>query len=139
MKSAEIADRVVREHTELQEFLLQWEAALLQFDAADFTEWQRSVEQLWGLVPFLDKELPRHFRAEEEHLFPSVEARHPESLPALTGFIGEQWRQYKQDLLYCDAVLSAQPARERGLGLVEGLRRHIREEEVALLPLLEAA
>jgi hemerythrin-like domain-containing protein len=145
MTETEIGDRVVHEHTELQEYLLQWEAALLQFEAGDFTGWQRNMEQLWRLVPFLDKELPRHFRTEEEQLFPRVEARHPDSVKALAGFLGEHaelardWRLYKQDLLYCDAVGCTQPARESGLGLITRLRQHIREEEQALLPLLEAA
>lgn len=145
MTQTEVADRVVHEHTELQEYMLQWEAALLQFDAGDFTGWQRALEHLWKLVPFLDTELPRHFRTEEEQLFPCVEARHPDSGKAVAGFRGEHaelarhWRLYKQDLLYCDAVGSAQPARERGLELIGRLRQHIREEEESLLPLLEAA
>ena len=50
-----------------------------------------------------------------------------------------QWRHYKQDLLYCDAVGVTQSARERGIELIGRLRQHIREEEAALLPLMEAA
>jgi len=145
MMQTEVVDRVVREHTEMQEYLLQWEAALLQLDSGDYTGWLRGIEHLWRLVPFLDAELPRHFRAEEEQLFPRVEARHPDAVKALAGFLGEhaelarEWRRYKQDLLYCDAVGVTQPARERGIELIGRLRQHIREEEAALLPLVEAA
>jgi len=144
MEQVKVVDRVVQEHTELQEYLLQWEAALLQFDSGSFTGWQQGLEHLWRLVPFLDKELPRHFRTEEEQLFPRVEARHPDAGKALAGFQGEHaelarhWQLYKQYLLYCDAVGGTQPARERGLELIGRLRRHIQEEEEALLPLLEA-
>jgi len=144
MEQAEVVDRIVHEHTELQEYLLQWEAALLQFDSGRFTAWQQGLEHLWRLVPFLDKALPRHFRTEEEQLFSRVEARHPDSVKTLAGFEGEHtelarhWRHYKQDLLFCDAVGGTQPARERGLELIGRLRRHIQEEEAALLPLMEA-
>ena len=145
MKQAEVADRVVHEHTELQEYMLQWEAALMHFQDGSPTESQIALAHLWRLVPYLDKELPRHFRVEEEELFPVVEARHPESTQALVHFLVEhaefvrQWRDYKHALLYCDAVGKTETACERGLWLVGQLRRHIREEEDALLPLLEVA
>ena len=144
MEQAEVVDRIVHEHTELQEYLLQWEAALLQFDSGRFTTWQQGLEHLWRLVPFLDNELPRHFRTEEDQLFPRVGAHHPDAVKALAAFQGEhaelarQWQRYKQDLLYCDAVGGTQPARERGLELIGRLRQHIQEEEAALLPLLGA-
>lgn len=140
-----VADRVVHEHTELQEYMLQWEAALMRFQDGSPTESQSALEHLWRLVPYLDKELPRHFRVEEEELFPAVEARHPESTQALVRFLVEhaefarQWRAYKHSLLYCDTVGKTETAYERGLRLVGRLRQHIREEEEALLPLLEAA
>lgn len=143
MSQCAVIDQVVHEHTEMQEYLLQWEAALLQFDNREFAAWRQALEHLWALVPFLNRELPRHFRAEEEQLFSQVRTRHPETEPSLGVFCGEHaelarhWKLYKQALLYCDAVGCSEPARQRGLELIGRLRQHIREEEGALLPLLE--
>lgn len=145
MTSTELADRVVHEHTELQEYLLQWEAALLRLHQGSRTEAESALEHLWRLVPYLDEELPRHFRVEEEQLFPAVEMRHPDTTRALVRFLAEhaefarQWQSYKQALLYYDTVGRSQAAFDRGLWLMARLRRHIREEEEALLPLLESA
>lgn len=145
MTQTEVADRVVHEHTELQEYLLQWEAALMRLQDSSATESQGALEHLWRLVPYMDRELPRHFRVEEEEFFPAVEARHPKSAQTLVHFLVEhaefarQWQTYKHALLYCDAVGKTQAACERGHWLIVRLRQHIREEEDALLPLLEAA
>ena len=145
MTSTELADRVVHEHTELQEYLLQWEAALLRLHEGSPAESEGALEHLWRLVPYLDTELPRHFRVEEEEFFPAVELRHPETTRSLVRFLAEhaefarQWQSYKQALLYCDAVGKSQTAYDRGLWLLGRLRRHIQEEEEALLPLLESA
>lgn len=143
MTATELTDRVVHEHTELQEYLMQWEAALLQLNANTFAESEHGFLRLWRLVPYLDKELPRHFRTEEEELFPAVEARHPDSAPALVNFLGEhadfarQWQAYKRELLYCDAVGETVRAYEFGTWLITRLRRHIQAEEDSLLPLVE--
>ena len=46
MTSTELADRVVHEHTELQEYLLQWEAALLRLHEGSPAESEGALEHL---------------------------------------------------------------------------------------------
>jgi iron-sulfur cluster repair protein YtfE (RIC family) len=143
MTVQEVVDRVVQDHAELRDHLRQWESGLAQLGARSFLESKRGLRQLRRLVPLLDKELPRHFRTEEEELFPNVEARHPDSAPALVHFLGEhadlarRWKDYKQELLYCDAVGETERALEQGTWLVAHLRQHMQAEQEALLPLVE--
>ncbi len=143
MNEAEVIDRVVHDHTELQEYLRQWEAALMQLTASGFVESERGLRRLWKLVPFLDRELPRHFRTEEEDLFPRAKARDPGIAAALARFqmehaeVTRHWHAYKQELLYCDAVGATRRAYESGNWLIERFRQHMKAEEETLLPLVK--
>lgn len=143
MERVEVLDRVVRDHTELQEYLRQWEAALMQLSAVGFHESQRGLQRLWGLLPFLDTELPRHFNTEEVELFPAVRARHPDSNSLVSRFLKEhaelahQYHAYQQELLHCEDVQETGCVHELATAWIARLRQHMQDEEQALLPLVE--
>jgi len=140
---ATVVERVMQDHVEMQGRLSDWEAALGLLASPAFAESQRGLEKLWQLVPFFEKEVARHFREEENDLYPLIEAEHASSHPTLTRFAGEhaefnrQWQAYKRELLYCDAVGETRRVLELGRTIVQLLRQHMSREEAELLPLVE--
>jgi iron-sulfur cluster repair protein YtfE (RIC family) len=143
MKTPTIVERIVHDHSELDGRLDQWESALAQLSSSAFSEFERGLQRMWHLVPFFEREMPRHFREEETEFFPAVQTHHPENNPALTRFSAQhavftrQWQAYKLELLYCDAVGATQQVCELGTELIKHLRQHMRSEERELLPLME--
>lgn len=82
---------------------------------------------------FFDKQLTRHFRAEEEILFPFMRAAVPQSAPLLDELIDDHdaLRQAVENL-GAGAALSKQI-----FDVGDLLERHIRREERELFPLFE--
>lgn len=142
METTEVVNHVVQDHRIIHARLAEWEAALRQLTASAFSESQRGLQRVWRLVPFFEKEVSRHFRDEETRLFPAVTTQNPDSQKALARFAGEhnefsrQWQAFKRELLYCDAEGETRRVCELGTGLICLLRRHMRDEEQELLPLV---
>lgn len=136
-----VIDRVVSEYQEVLARLADWEAALAQLASGSYWEWKAGLDRLWRLVPFFEKEVPRHFQNEEKALFARVAARHADSDKALLHYSGEhtefcrQWHNFRTELLYCDAVGETRHLCQSGAVLIAYLRRHMAEEERELLPL----
>lgn len=143
MDTAEVVDCVVHAHGEMQARLQEWEAALEQLTASDFSTSQRGLQRVWRLVPFFNKEVPRHFHDEETRLFPVLARRDPAHQNALARFQREhqefrrQWREFMLELLYSDAVGETRRVYELSASMIRLLREHIQREEQELLPLLE--
>jgi len=133
----------VMEHSEMQAQLAEWESALAQLTSGSFLESQRALQRLWRLVPFFEERMPQHFRREESEFFPALRARHPGEAAALARYSAEhaeflrQWRTYRGELLYCDAVGETRGVYELGTRLVARLRQHMQDEELELMPLAE--
>lgn len=143
MPTATVLERVMDDHGTLRERLREWESALAQLTSSAFSESERGLQRIWRLVPFFEKEVPRHFHDEEARLFPALEASHPHSNPALARFSAQhadflrQWQAYKRELIYCDALRETRQVYELGTGLIGRLRQHMQSEEREFLPLLE--
>ena len=126
-----VVERVLHDHVEMHARLSDWKAALGLLASPAFAESQRGLQKLWQLVPFFEKEVARHFREEENDLYPLIEAEHAASHPLLTRFAGEhaefnrQWQAYKRELLYCDAVGETHRVLELGAAIVQLLRQHM--------------
>src|SRR3989304_2358644 len=83
-----VVERVMHDHVEMHVRLSDWEAALGLLASPAFAESQRGLQKLWQLVPFFEKEVARHFREEENDLYPLIEAEHavsPAGPPVSTG------------------------------------------------------
>jgi len=134
-------DSVVREHSDLHARLAEWEEALAQLEGGGFRRSQVALQQLWRLVPFFEEEVPRHFRHEEGDFFVALKQRYPDSERLLGRFAGEhaewtrEWRDYRMELLYADAVGETNRLYELGTELIARLRRHMQDEELELVVL----
>ena len=134
-------DSVVREHSDLHARLAEWEEALAGLENRNFHRSQLALQRLWRLVPFFEEEVPRHFRHEEGEFHAALKERYPDSAPLLAKFVGEhaqwtrEWRDYRMELLYADAVGETNRLYELGTELVARLRRHMQDEELELVVL----
>ena len=134
-------DSVVREHGDLHARLAEWEEALAQLEGGGFQRSQTALQKLWRLVPFFEEEVPRHFRHEEGDFHPAMKERYPDSAKLLARFVGEhadwmrEWRDYRMELLYADAVGETNRLYELGTELIARLRRHMQDEELELVVL----
>lgn len=141
MQLATVVDSMVKEHSELHERLGEWEKMLGRLTGGTFFQSRAALEQLWQLVPYFEEELPRHFSREEADLYPPLSEEHPGVTPALKRFSHEhaellrQWRNYRGELLYSDAIGDTHRLRELGMELIAGLRKHMQDEELELVNL----
>ena len=134
------------EHMHVQS-LLERLRTLFLHDDADRLGMAEGIALLRQLTPVLSGDLQRHFKLEEDDLFPTLEEQgdgdivalltedHEILLP-LAGQVLALARQ-AQDAEF-DAV-AWQSFRRLGLEFVERQIDHIEKEEMALLPLLEEA
>ena len=141
MQLATVVDSMVKEHSELHTRLGEWENTLGRLTGGSFYHSQLALQQLWRLVPYFEEELPRHFRHEEDNLYPPLKEGHPHSASVLTRFSHEhadllgQWKSYRSELLYSEAIGETHRLRELGFELISRLRKHMQDEELELMAL----
>jgi len=141
MQLATVVDSMVKEHSELHTRLGEWEDVLGRLTGGSFYHAQLALQQLWRLVPYFEEELPRHFCHEEADLYPPLKEGHPNSAAVLKRFCGEhadllrQWKSYRNELLYSEAIGETHRLRELGAELIAGLRKHMQDEELELVGL----
>lgn len=141
MQLATVVDSMVKEHSELHTRLGEWEDMLGRLTGGSFYHAQLALQQLWRLVPYFEEELPRHFRHEEADLYPPLKEGHPNSAVVLKRFSGEhadllrQWKNYRNELLYSEAIGETHRLRELGAELIARLRKHMQDEELELVGL----
>ena len=141
MQLATVVDSMVKEHSELHARLAEWEETLGRLTGGSFYHSQLALQQLWRLVPFFEEELPRHFHHEEADLYPPLKEGHPNSSSVLNRFSQEhldllrQWKNYRSELLYSEAIGETHRLRELGAELISGLRQHMQDEEMELVAL----
>ena len=139
MQLATAVDSMVKEHGELHERLGEWEKTLGRLTGGTFFQARTAIDQLWRLVPYFEEELPRHFRREEADLYPSLKEEHPAAAYVLKRFTADhaellrQWKNYRGELLYSDAIGETHRLREMGAELIARLRQHMQDEELELV------
>lgn len=143
MGTTEVIERVARDHYQMQSRLEEWEDALAELTSGSFFDSQQALERLRRLVPFFEREVPEHFQAEENDLFPALSKRNTRTRTTLAHFSGqhkefrERWHEFRQELIYCDAVGDSQRLCQLGTALIHLLRQHIESEEEEVMPRAE--